>query len=113
MVAIASVRDHRLQGRARDGEIALLERAARVVETLVVASLRFRDRGARGGKTAEGFGAGRLDARDSAEHECRLTGIAGLEQSPALGKRTLDPLAVGRCHYMFPRTFAATLSGKP
>jgi hypothetical protein len=83
------------------------------VETLVVAPLRFRDRGARGGETAEGFAAGRLDERDSAEHERRLTGIAGLEQSPALGKQTLDPLAVGRCHYMFPRTFAATLSGKP
>jgi hypothetical protein len=68
-VAIASVRDHRFQGRARDGKIALLERAARIVEALVAPSLRFGDGGAGRREAAEGFGKGGLDAGDSAEHE--------------------------------------------
>ena len=59
------------------------------------------------------FGAGRLDERHPAEHSGRLTRVAGLEQPPAFGEQTLDPLVVGRCHSICPRIEAATLSGKP
>ena len=53
-----------------------------------------------------------LDERDAPEDERRLARVAGREQSPALGEQSLDPVVVGRCHYMCPRIVAATLSGK-
>ena len=112
MVAVATVGDHRLQAGASGGEIAVLERAPRLVEALVAAALRFRDRPARGRETANRFGTRRLDERHSAEHQGRFTRVAGLEQPPALGKQTLDPLAVGGGHSMCPRTLAVTLSEK-
>ena len=112
VVAIAAFRDHGLQGRARDREVALLERALRLVKTLVVAALRLGDGGAGGGETAERLGRGGLHERDPAEHACGFTRVARLEQSPALGAGVPDPVAVGRCHYMVPRIEAATLSRK-
>ena len=103
MVAIATFRDHHFEGRARGLQVALLERTPRVVKALVVAPLRLRDGGPGGTETTHGIGRGGVDECDAAEDEGSLARVTGLEQSPALGEQSLDPLAIGRCHYMFPR----------
>jgi hypothetical protein len=56
MVAVATLRDHRLQRRTRDLQIALLERAPRIMKALVAAALGLGDGGTGAAETAKGVG---------------------------------------------------------
>jgi hypothetical protein len=74
MVAIATLRDHRLQGRARDLQIALLERAPRIMKALVVAALRLGDGGRAQPRPRRASGRW-VDERDAAEDEGGLARV--------------------------------------
>jgi len=103
LIAVSAIRDHGLERGARGGMVAGFEGAPGLVDPLVPAPLRLGDGGIGGGQPAKGLRSRGLDQGDATEDQGGLTGTGGLEQPPSLGKQTLDPLVVGRCHSMCPR----------